>query len=189
MKNLFRNCDVFAVLQVIVGQHVKNYQSDFEIDKNILTEASKSDDPHDSRFLWLARPNGTHCLTEADVYVRDTYPYNAWIFYGEQTRDPITAYAIELQEPRLDGTVIGNLYELDYNDHYRRVQKYALPTERPITKIHQPPIDTDKWQVVLDEAQTDRYREKYKIYDKSDYRTAWQYRPIKRGAAASGSAM
>jgi len=179
MKNLFRNIDVFAVLQNIVGRHVKNYQSDFEIDKEIILKASEysqSDDPKHSRLLWLAYPNGTNCFIEADVYVKDTYPYNAWVFYGEQTRDPIVAYAIELQPPRFDGEIIGDLYELDYNDHYRRVQKHALPREL-ITQQHTHPIDRAKWEEVLADAQADRDKKNYKIYGNSDYTSAWQYRP------------
>jgi hypothetical protein len=173
MKKLFQNCDVFSVLQEIVERRVKHYKTDFEIDKEIILEASESDDPKHLKLLWLARPNGTHCFVEADVYVKDTYPYNAWVFYGEQTNDPITAYAIELQESRFDGKIIGNLYELDYQAHFKRIQKYALPRS-PVTQIHTPPLDEEKWLVVLDEAQAERYDENYKIYDKYNYQTAFE---------------
>jgi hypothetical protein len=180
MKKLFRNCDVFAVLQEIVRRHVKRYKSDFEIDREIIADALKSDDPKHANLLWLARPHGTHCFVEGDVYVKDTYPHNAWVFYGEQTRDPIVAYAIELQEPGFDGKVLGSLYELDYPAHFADVQKRALP-KQPITLIHTPPLDGEKWRVVLDEAQAERYAESYKIYDKYDYLTAFQTKPRNRG--------
>jgi hypothetical protein len=95
------------------------------------------------------------------------------VFYGEQTKDPIAAYAIELQEPRFDGRIIGSLYELNYPLHFKRVQKYALPRS-PITQIHTPPLDKEKWQEVLNEAQAERYGENYKIYDKDNYLTAFK---------------
>lgn len=188
MKKLFQNCDVFAVLQEIVGRHVKHYQSDFEIDKEIIFEASESDDPNHSRILWLARPCGTHCFVEPDVYVKDTHPYNAWVFYGEQTSDPIIAYAIELQEPGFDGKIIGSLYELDYPTHFKHIQKKALPKE-PITEIHTPPLDKDAWMNILDQVQAARHNGNYKIYDKNNYLTAFQSRPTNRRTAYSGAEM
>ena len=36
-----------------------------------------------------------------------------WRFYGEQTRDRILAYAVELTG-KAGGKIRGNLYELDY---------------------------------------------------------------------------
>jgi hypothetical protein len=184
MKKAFINCDVFAVLQEIVGRHVKHYQSDFEIDKEIILEASESDDPKHSKILWLARPNGTHCFVEADVYVEDTYPYNAWVFCGEQTSDPIIAYAIELHEPRFDGRVMGCLYELDYPTHFKQVQKTALQ-KNPVTQIHTPPLDTEKWESVLNDAQKERHATPYMPYGSHNYLDAFR----RRRALASGAEM
>ena len=79
-------------------------------------------------LLWLSRPSGTHCFRERDVFLKDTRPYNTWKFHGEQTRDRILAYAVELTG-RERGKIRGNLYELDYKQHYERVKAKALPAD------------------------------------------------------------
>ena len=47
------------------------------------------------------------------IHLKTLYPYNTWKFCGEQTHDRILAYAVELTGAA-NGTVQGNLYELDY---------------------------------------------------------------------------
>lgn len=37
----FENCDIFSVLGTIVAHNTKHYQADFDIDKDILTEAAE----------------------------------------------------------------------------------------------------------------------------------------------------
>ena len=54
--------------------------------------------------------------------------HNTWKFYGEQTRDRVLAYAVELTGVQ-DGKITGNLYELDYQQHYKHVTKQALPAD------------------------------------------------------------
>ena len=78
--------------------------------------------------MWLSRPSGTHCFRERDVFLKDTRPYNTWKFHGEQTRDRILAYAVELTGIE-NGKIKGNLYELDYKQHYERVKAKALPAD------------------------------------------------------------
>lgn len=60
------------------------------------------------------------------MFLEGTRQHNTWRFYGEQTRDKILAYAVELTGTK-DGTIRGNLYELDYQQHYRHVIDAALP--------------------------------------------------------------
>ena len=60
--------------------------------------------------------------------MKDTRPYNTWKFHGEQTRDRILAYAVELTG-RERGKIRGNLYELDYAAHFRHVREQALPAD------------------------------------------------------------
>ena len=74
----------------------------------------------------MSRPSGTYCFRERDVFLKDTRQHNTWRFYGEQTRDKILAYAVELTSTK-DGTIRGNLYELDYQQHFRHVIDAALP--------------------------------------------------------------
>ena len=122
----FENVDVIAALGEIMRQNTAFYQSDFDIDKGIIQRAAASDQAVDKTLLWMSRPSGTYCFRERDVFLKDTRQHNTWRFYGEQTRDKILAYAVELTSTK-DGTIRGNLYELDYQQHFRHVIDAALP--------------------------------------------------------------
>ena len=124
----FENVDILACLDAVMKQNTGFYQSDFAIDKKIIHEAAASPDREDRTLLWLSRPSGTHCFRERDVFLKDTRPYNTWKFHGEQTRDRILAYAVELTG-RERGKIRGNLYELDYAAHFRHVREQALPAD------------------------------------------------------------
>ena len=112
----FENVDVIASLEAIMKQNTAFYQSDFEIDKRILREAASRPAAEEKRLLWFSRPSGTCCFRERDVFLKDTRQHNTWRFYGEQTRDKILAYAVELTGKE-NGIIKGNLYE-----HGERVQ-------------------------------------------------------------------
>ena len=60
------------------------------------------------------------------MLLKDTQAYNTWKFCGEQTHDRIFAYAVELTGAA-NGTVQGNLYELDYQQHFQHIRDAALP--------------------------------------------------------------
>ena len=92
----------------------------------MLREAARSDQPEDKLLLWLSRPSGTFCFRERDVLLKDTQAYNTWKFCGEQICDRILAYAVELTGAA-NGTVQGNLYELDYQQHFQHIREVALP--------------------------------------------------------------
>ena len=74
----------------------------------------------------MSRPSGTYCFRERDVFLKGTRQHNTWKFYGEQTRDKILAYAVELTGTQ-GGTIRGNLYELDYQQHFRHVVEASQP--------------------------------------------------------------
>ena len=124
-RNKFENVDVLASLEAILKQNTGFYQSDFDIDKQIIAEKAASPNKEDKTLLWLSRPSGTYCFRERDVFISDTAPHNTWRFYKEQTRDHILAYAVELTGVQ-DGKIKGNLYELDYENHYERVKDNTL---------------------------------------------------------------
>lgn len=92
----FENVDVIAALGEIMRQNTAFYQSDFDIDKGIIQRAAASDQAVDKTLLWMSRPSGTYCFRERDVFLKGTRQHNTWRFYGEQTRDKILAYAVEL---------------------------------------------------------------------------------------------
>ena len=94
--NKFEDVDVFASLNAIMKQNTGFYQSDFDIDREIIAKAAASASKEDKTLLWFCRPSGTHCFRERDVFLKDTAPHNTWRFYMEQTSDRILAYAIEL---------------------------------------------------------------------------------------------
>ena len=123
--NKFEDVDVLASLEAILKQNTGFYQSDFDIDKQIIAEKAESPNKEDKTLLWLSRPSGTYCFRERDVFISDTAPHNTWRFYKEQTRDHILAYAVELTGVQ-DGKIKGNLYELDYENHYERVKDNTL---------------------------------------------------------------
>ena len=123
--------DVIAALEAIMHQNTAYYQSDFAFDIKMLREAARSDQPEDKLLLWLSRPSGTFCFRERDVLLKDTQAYNTWKFCGEQTHDRILAYAVELTGAA-NGTVQGNLYELDYQQHFRHVIAEAVKADNLI---------------------------------------------------------
>ena len=84
----FENVDILACLDAVMKQNTGFYQSDFEIDKEIIHKAAASPDREDRTLLWLSRPSGTHCFRERDVFLKDTRPYNTWKFHGERRRGP-----------------------------------------------------------------------------------------------------
>jgi len=126
--NKFEDVDVFASLNAITKQNTGFYQSDFDIDKEIIAKAAASTNKEDKTLLWFCRPSGTHCFRERDVFLKDTAPHNTWRFYKEQTRDRILAYAIELTGKER-GKIKGSLYELDYEKHYERVKDKGLAAD------------------------------------------------------------
>ena len=124
----FENVDVIASLEAILKQNTAFYQSDFEIDKEILRKAAARPAAEDRRLLWFSRPSGTCCFRERDVFLKDTRQHNTWRFYGEQTRDTVLAYLVELTGKE-NGKIKGNLYELDYPQHFREVVEKSLPAD------------------------------------------------------------
>lgn len=126
--NKFENVDIIASLDAIMRQNTAFYQSDFEIDKEIIQKAATSPAAEDKRLLWLSRPSGTYCFRERDVFLKDTRQHNTWRFYGEQTRDNVLAYAVTITGIE-DGKIKGDLYELDYPQHFKHVAEQGLPAD------------------------------------------------------------
>ena len=60
--------------------------------------------------------------------MKDTRQHNTWRFYGEQTRDNVLAYAVTITGTE-DGKIKGDLYELDYPQHFKHVAEQGLPAD------------------------------------------------------------
>lgn len=126
--NKFENVDIIASLDAIMRQNTSFYRNDFEIDKEIFQKAAARPAAEDKRLLWLSRPSGTYCFRERDVFLKDTRQHNTWRFYGEQTRDNVLAYAVTITGTE-GGKIKGDLYELDYPQHFKHVAEQALPAD------------------------------------------------------------
>ena len=117
-QSKFENVDLFASLNAVMKQNTGFYQSDLEIDKEIIAKAAASPRKEDKTLLWFCRPSGTHCFRERDVFLKDTAPHNTWRFYMEQTPKLFYAY-LKIQPHvgslRFVGMNLGFL--LGVNDH------------------------------------------------------------------------
>ena len=63
-QSKFENMDLFASLEAIMKQNTGFYQSDLDIDKEIIAKAAASPHREDKTLLWFCRPSGTHCFRE-----------------------------------------------------------------------------------------------------------------------------
>lgn len=153
----FENCAVLAVLREIMSHNTKYYQTDFDLDEKILTEAAKEKDVWDRRYLWMSRPCGTHCLKEKDVFLYNTAENCAWTVYAD-TADEIIAYAVQLNGCE-DGVLKGDLYELDYASHRAMAENSAV-------KIAQVKLHCGDKDVVLDYSNDLRKQSKKYRYDR-----------------------
>ena len=171
----FENVDVIAALGEIMRQNTAFYQSDFDIDKGIIQRAAASDQAVDKTLLWMSRPSGTYCFRERDVFLKGTRQHNTWRFYGEQTRDKILAYAVELTgtkdgsrdipaEQYFDGSpdrALGSFLRYEFQPRDPAVLQEALQQEQRgreqarsgdfkahITALHDSRIETEAQRIV-----------------------------------------
>lgn len=127
-RTKFSNVDILAFMGDVVQTHTKHYQSDFQIDKEMLLRTMEKKVQQDKRFIWLCRTHGTWLLLERNVFLKDTWEFNTFTFYAEQTSDPILAYVIEITSGAQD-SITGNIYVLDYAAYYDHVQSVSLAAE------------------------------------------------------------
>ena len=127
-KVKFSNVDVLSFMSEVVQKHTKYYQSDFEIDKEILFESADKQEQQDKTFVWLCRTHGTWCLQERNVFLKDTREYNTFRFYKEQTKEPILTFIVEVIRITA-ASLIGNIYVVDYEEYYNHVCTISLATK------------------------------------------------------------
>lgn len=124
--NKFENVDILDFLEQIMLQNTQYYQSDFEIDRQVIWRYAGSDKTEDKNLLWMSRRCGTYCFRERDVFVKDTAQFITWIHYIDSSDEHILSYAVEIIGKE-DGQIRGNLYELDYRQLSRRIKDKAVP--------------------------------------------------------------
>ena len=133
----YENVDIVAALGAVVELNTEHYKGDFKYDIEQFKEAAKHPDGDNNRLLWFSRHSGTHCLQEREVYIKDTSAFHTWNAYGKLLGSPdfyrpvvvedrILAYAVNITGVE-KGRIKGDLYELDYRDHIRQLDKLVLP--------------------------------------------------------------
>ena len=122
----FKNVNVEYFLEQVMKSNTQSHQEDFEVDKKMLKEAMLSDSPDEKYLVWLSRTNGTHCLRENDIFIKESTAYYTWQQWAEPKRDEkIIAFAIHITGS-MDGKPVADVYELDYTAHAEMVKKDAL---------------------------------------------------------------
>ena len=125
----FKNVNVESFLEQVMKSNTKSHQDDFEVDKKMLKEAMLSDSPDEKYLVWLSRTNGTHCLRENDIFIKESTAYYTWQQWAEPKRDEkIIAFAIHITGS-MDGKPVADVYELDYTAHAEMVKKDALSSD------------------------------------------------------------
>lgn len=125
----YLNVSIEDFLQKIVNSNTKNFRSDFEIDKQMLSAAAERDWKPGKVFLWLSRENGTHCVREYEAFIKDSTAYTTWKHCADTDSEQIVAYAVEVSGYN-NGALCGNIYELDYKAHVAEmINKAVEPLE------------------------------------------------------------
>ncbi len=127
----FENVDILDALESIMKIHTQNYQEDFDLDRSLIQSLSKAENKESRRLLWMSRPHGTYCLSERNVHLQDSHANKVWMYYMEQTSDPILAYALHLKGQQ-DGKILGDIVQLDYRTHAQRVKQLTCPIAQAV---------------------------------------------------------
>ena len=117
---MYRSVDILCALQEVLESNTLRHKEDFEIDKKIFNDAY---DNGYRTIIWMSRPNGTHCFPEPEVYMQDSTAHNTYLFYAENNMTKgIRTFVAEIRK-REYGVFYGNLYEMNYQAHAKRVAK------------------------------------------------------------------
>jgi hypothetical protein len=134
----YENVDIVAALGAVVELNTEHYKGDFKYDIERFKEAVKNPDGENNRLLWLSRHSGTWCVKEREAYIKDSEAFNLWNGYATilgdvnsymstvVVQDRILTYAVDIKGVE-NGRIKGDLYELDYRDHIRELNRAALP--------------------------------------------------------------
>lgn len=122
----FLDVPVVDFLQKVVDDNTQNYCEDFELDKQIFAEVAAGGRLEGNVWLWMSRQHGTQCMSEKEVFVKNSPAYSTWNYFDNDfVGESIKAYAVEVTGVKGD-VVYGNVYELDYRAHVAEVVKNAV---------------------------------------------------------------
>ncbi|GHU79768.1 hypothetical protein FACS1894191_3320 [Clostridia bacterium] len=134
----YENVDIIAALGAVVEINTEHYKNDFKYDVDMFKAAAVHPDGDNNHLLFMSRQSGTWCVKEREAYIRDTEAFNIWNGYATilgdiksymstvVVQDRILTYAVEIKGME-NGRVKGDIYELDYREHIRQINRSALP--------------------------------------------------------------
>ena len=134
VQTVQRKIDVLSFLSHVVQSNTEFYKSDFSYDIAVLQNAAREHGMTNRSFLWMSRRSGTWCLNERDVFLRDTGAFSTWTYY-ETAAAGIQAYRIAVTGCQ-EGTVIGDIFPLNYTEHVRRVKQNAATVNSDASVVY-----------------------------------------------------
>ena len=90
-----KEISLIAFLDEVVSRNTQHYRKDFELDAQKLRDALNSPYMDERIFYFMSRPNGTWCVLERDVFLRDSDGYKIWTHYADMP-DGIEAYRVTI---------------------------------------------------------------------------------------------
>ena len=129
-----KEIDLIAYLRNIVAENTTAYQSDFRYDEAIFRNASKAPRTEDRTFYWMSRPNGTWCVREREVFLRDTSAFQIWTYYDRNNQD-FKAFRVNISG-MYDTQVTGSVLPICYSEQIERIKRFALPVVRVYGTFH-----------------------------------------------------
>jgi len=123
---IFKDADIVDCLKGIFSEITEKHQIDFKFDiMRIYSEAHKANDDGITRhLLWMAKRNGTWCVPEANVYIKQAPESKIWCGY-QHVPDGVIAFAVEITGVR-DNVAVGNVYEIVYAEHVRLIPRHLF---------------------------------------------------------------
>lgn len=130
--NKFVDVNLIEGLRAVMETNTTDYKTDFNYDIKIMNRAAHSSDPQEKTVLWLSHYSGTECDTERNILIQKTDGNVGWIGFEGYTNERVLAYAAEIKGISDNGSIIGDLYEIDFYKHAAHVRADALPTNEDI---------------------------------------------------------
>lgn len=122
----FLNVPLVEFLQKVVDRNTETYSEDFKLDKEIFAEVANGGRLQGDVWLWISRQHGTECMSEQEVFVKNSPAYTHWCYFANDfVSERIKAYTVEVHSTK-DNVVYGNIYELDYKAHVTDVINNAV---------------------------------------------------------------
>ena len=119
----YDSVDLFADLTRLVDENVKDYQSDFDIDKDIFLQGYEE---KNQDFIWFTRPSGTGCVKEKDAYINGTYGFNECIYF---LKDPsVNAYFVHV-DGKTEDKLVGSILAVNAQQLWKEIMENRVKAE------------------------------------------------------------